>query len=85
MRDDSWKGEDLIRNVPRSPYQGNGAPPGWARLLVEPKPKVRAPRPRCQAPGCSVELRHSNTSGVCREHRHAAGACSCLICRRGQP
>lgn len=38
--------------------------------------------PMCAMHGCVNELSHSNRSGLCREHNHAPGFCTCGQCQR---
>ena len=72
-----WRGESLIRNVPRNPWRGQGNKPGHY-LPAEQRADPR--RPPCEVPGCSNRLGRENSAGVCRKHNHHPEFCRCLGC-----
>lgn len=39
----------------------------------------------CAVPGCPRPLARDAYSGVCRDHRHAAGYCRCVQCGGTKP
>jgi hypothetical protein len=39
----------------------------------------------CAVPGCTRPLARDAYSGVCRDHRHAAGYCRCVQCGGTRP
>ena len=72
-----WRGESIIRSVPRNPWRGQGNKPGHY-LPAEQRADPR--RPKCEVPGCINRLGRENSAGVCRWHLHAEGLCRCAKC-----
>jgi hypothetical protein len=76
MKDDSWKGEHLIRSVPRAAHN----PLGGIQRDAQGK-RRNAPYKICAVPNCGRRLSQANHSDVCRRHNHAVGYCHCTECR----
>jgi len=67
---DDWKGESLIRDVPRDPKSHSGynmrglkTPPKWVGNAA------KTARMICGADGCGALLQSNNQSGYCQTHR----------------
>ena len=73
---DDWRGEHLIRSVPRSPYERNGNKPGEGPKIARPK----RPQQYCAVPDCLAPLDSQNRSGVCFHHMHSQ-QCGCGRCQ----
>lgn len=81
--DDDWRGESLIRNVPRS-YDGMGFnfAKRKGRKAKRTLPKLKKQQVRyCILPGCDNILSSRNKIGLCQTHKHNRQYCECGVCR----